>query len=141
MNTNTNTQIQNPVVETPAANDKLSALDIIFISRYFIPAISTVGVILAVALSHVNAVLLLALIMVAIGAATALTVCPIKLLTFPLKCIAAGFKFCRGFIPVYGVADLCAAIFGTVIGAFFGLAVIFGLPAVFTIKKFFAKEC
>lgn len=51
--------------------------------------------------------------------------------------VVACFKIARGFIPVYGVADLVAGVVGLGVGLTFSLAVLAFIPAAFTIPKFF----
>lgn len=123
------------------AEDKtpLTTMEKILAIRYFVPALSTIGFLACFLGQGIAVISTMGVILMAIGFISAMTVCPLKLMGFPLKCVARGFSICRGFIPVYGVADLCAAIFGTVFGAMFGLGVVLILPEIFTIKKFFAE--
>ena len=140
----TNTAVLNneEVVNNEAAvNEKetMSVAEKIFAVRHFLPLVSTLGVIIFAAssngtISGVGAALM------CLGLLFAMTICPLKLIAFPLKCVGKGFKLFRSFIPVYGVADLTAAIFGTITGFVFGMAVILSVPAAFTIKKYLDKD-
>ena len=123
-----------------ADNQKTSVAGTIFAARYFLPIASTVGWVLGFSLGHIAFFETLAFILIAIGFLATITVCPLKLITVPLRCCGKGFVICRSFIPVYGVADLCAAIFGVTLGLMFGLAAVLGTPAIFTIKKFLEQE-
>lgn len=117
---------------------KRNVWEILNTVRYFTPLISSVGAIIWIA-SKSTTLGGFGILLMLIGFTVALTVCPLKLLTFPFKCIPAGFKLFRGFIPFYGVADLVAALVGTVTGFVVGLFLTLMVPAYFTIKKYFAK--
>ncbi len=137
-------QTQTTAYETAAAYettpDRGCTFGEIFdIVRSFAPILTTIGWILGFTVGHIAAFEIISLILIAVGTISALLCCPLRLLAFPFKCIAIGFTFCRGLIPVYGVADLCAAIFGTIGGFTVGLAVSLGCPAIFTIKKYFEE--
>jgi len=138
----TNTAVLNnqTVVETEAieVKEKMRAAEKLTAVRHFLPLASIVG--LAPIITEVLFLANIGMFLIAIGTACALTICPLKLLAFPFKCIAVGFSFCRSLIPVYGVADLTAAIFGTVFGFIFGMAVIILAPAFFTIRKYFDRD-
>jgi len=103
----------------------------------FAPILTSLGFIMGFTIGHIPFFEVISLILVGIGLVAALLCCPIRLLTFPLKCIVKGFKICRGFIPVYGVADLAAGIVGTSIGLTIGLVTVVTCPAIFTLKKYF----
>lgn len=107
--------------------------------RYFAPIISTVGAVLFM-LSKSSTIGGFGVLLMLIGFGIALTVCPLKLLAFPFKCIPAGFKIFRSFIPFYGVADLVAALVGTITGFAVGLFLTLMVPAYFTIKKYLANK-
>ena len=139
---------ENNTAKTPSAKDrvmedgKLTFWEILYVARYFLPILATIGWAIGLGFMPDNGTFLMvfSLILVGIGLIFAITVCPLKLLSLPFKWAGRGFVILRSFIPVYGVADLCAAIFGTTGGFVLGIFVIFGLPAVFTIKKFFNEE-
>ncbi len=106
--------------------------------RHFLPLLSIAGAgLMAIG---VEVLAIIGIIFALVGFISAMTVCPLKLMAFPVKCIVKGFKICRGFIPVYGVADFTAAVMGTILGFCFGMAVIIFLPAIFTIKKYYQKD-
>lgn len=126
--------------ETIAENKPMTVLDYILLSRYFLPILTTVGWVIGFTISQIKFFEILAYILIAVGIISALTVSPIKFLKFIFTSIAKCFTVIRGFIPVYGVADICAGIFGFGIGLAFGLIVVFGVPAVFTISKFFSER-
>ena len=135
-------------IKTPSAKDrvmedgKLTFWEILYVARYFLPILATIGWAIGLGFMPDDGTFLMvfSLVLVGIGLISAITVCPLKLLVLPFKWAIKGFFILRSFIPVYGVADLCAAIFGTAGGFVLGIFVIFGLPAVFTIKKFFNEE-
>ncbi len=135
-------------VKKPSAKDrvmedgKLTFLEILYVVRYFLPILTTIGWAIGLGFRPDDGTLLMifSLILVGVGLISAMTVCPLKLLTLPFKWAGRGFVICRSFIPIYGVADLCAAIFGTAGGFVLGVFTVFGLPAVFTIKKFFNED-
>lgn len=132
----TNTAVLNnqaEIKEVITVKEKASVLEAFAITRYFLPILSTVGVLLCTA-GGIG--ILIGAAMMAIGLLSALTVCPLKLMGFPVKVGLVGFKVCRGFIPVYGVADICAAIFGMFGGTMVGLGIVFCAPAIFTVKKY-----
>lgn len=139
---------ENNTTKTPSAKDrvmedgKLTFWEILYVARYFLPILTTIGWAIGLGFMPDDGTFLMvfSLILVGIGLISAITVCPLKLLVLPFKWAGRGFVICRSFIPVYGVADLCAAIFGTTGGFVFGIFVILGLPAIFTIKKFFNEE-
>ena len=115
-----------------------TAAEIILAARYFFPILTTPCWFLAgVFMDRSQFLMGFCLALAGIGVLFALTVAAKNMLKFPFSCIAAGFSFCRGFIPVYGLADVMAAIFGVALGGMFGLAAILIVPAAFSIKKFF----
>lgn len=125
--------------ETVMEDGKLSFLEILFVARYFLPILTTIGWLLAWLLGHISFFEYFSIVLIGIGIIAAITVSPLKFIKFIFTSAAKGFQILRGFIPFYGVADLVAAIFGTTFGFMFGVAVVFGLPAVFTIPKFFQE--
>ncbi|MBQ8550975.1 MAG: hypothetical protein IJ426_06525 [Clostridia bacterium] len=129
---------QTIVTEAPKKADANAVLKKILAARYFVPIASTVGFLFCLIGSNVFT--LIGALLIFVGLVTALTVCPLKLVSFPIKCAAVGFKICRGFIPVYGVADLVAAIVGTTLGIMFGMVVSACFPAFFTLRKYLASE-
>jgi len=139
---------ENNTAKTPSAKDrvmedgKLTFWEILYVARYFLPILTTIGWAIGFGFMPDDGTFLMvfSLILVGIGLLSAITVCPLKLLVLPFKWAGRGFVILRSFIPVYGVADLCAAIFGTAGGFVLGVLVVFGLPAVFTIKKFFNED-
>lgn len=131
--------IQTQPTYEAANNEGYTFGEIFDIVRSFAPILSTIGWILGFSLGHMPFFEVFSMILIGIGTLAALLCCPLRLLVFPFKCVAVGFTFCRGLIPVYGVADLCAAIFGTIGGLMFGLCVALGCPAIFTIKKYFEE--
>ncbi len=136
----TNTAVLNnqaEIKEVITIKEKASVLEALAITRYFLPILSTVGVLLCAA-GGIG--ILIGAAMMVIGMLSALTVCPLKLMGFPVKVGLVGFKVCRGFIPVYGVADLVAAIVGIFGGTIVGLGVVFCAPAIFTIKKYLSEK-
>ena len=129
-----NTTVNTTPVE--AETEKMSVLDIVLAARYFAPLASGLGFLLGFSFGSNPIVEVVSLILIAIGLLAAVTVCPLKLLAFPIKCAGKGFTICRGFIPFYGVADLVAAVVGVSLGFLFGACVVLFAPAFFTIKKF-----
>ena len=124
------------------ADGKMSVLEVILAVRYFLPLLSTIGLTLGLIFkpNAGSSLETFFLILAGVGWVSALTVSPIKMLKFVFKSIVVGFKTVRGFIPVYGLADLVAAFVGTCGGLFFAVVVLVFLPAVFTITKFFKGE-
>ena len=141
-------QNSQPLTEETSIKDeifndgKLTFLEILCISRYFLPLLASLGWGIAIVFNVVDGspLMIFSMILVGIGVISALTVCPFKLISIPLKWAIRGFYICRSFIPVYGVADLFAAVFGTSIGFILGAIVVLALPAIFTIKKFYEKS-
>ena len=139
---------ENNTAKTPSAKDrvmedgKLTFWEILYVARYFLPILTPIGWAIGLGFEPADGTFLMvfSLILVGIGLISAITVCPLKLLSLPFKWAGRGFVILRSFIPVYGVADLCAAIFGTAGGFVLGVFVIFGLPAIFTITKFFKED-
>ncbi len=135
--------------KAPSAKDrvmedgKLTFLEVLYVARYFLPVLTTIGWLLVFLLQESSvpdfvAYILLGIIV--IGFISALTVSPIKFIKFIFTSTIKGFHIVRGFIPFYGLADLFAAIFGVGLGFMFGVTVVFGIPAVFTITKFFKED-
>ena len=142
---------ENGTVKTPSAKDKvmedgkLTFWEILYVARYFLPVLTTIGWILIFLLAEVapntpDVIGYIILSVMALGFISALTVSPLKFIKFIFTSTIKGFHLLRSFIPFYGVADLVAAIFGTTFGFMFGAIVVFGLPAVFTITKFFNED-
>ena len=131
MSTNTATLHAPTINPTPVAK-KYSVVTLI---RHLLPAVATLGWIIGFTLGHIPFFETFGLVLCAIGIVAMLTVCPLKLFQVPLFCAASGFKICRSLIPVYGVADLCAAIFGFTGGAMLGLIAVCGIPVFFTLLK------
>ncbi len=139
---------ENTTTKTPSAKDrvmedgKLTFWEIFYVARYFLPILTTIGWILVYIFQKVDSEILAGIILsiMGIGFISALTVSPIKLIMFIFKSIIRGFQICRSFIPVYGLADLFAATIGAGLGFMFGVIVVFGVPAVFTISKFFNED-
>ena len=121
------------------ADGKMSVVEIILTIRYFLPLITTIGFGLSLIFEPKAGDFLdtLTMIFAYIGWISAITVSPIKILKFIWGSIAVCFKVARGFIPVYGVADLVAGVVGLGVGLTFSLAVLAFIPAAFTIPKFF----
>lgn len=132
---NTNTNI-NAVDPTPAK----SGVDTVTLIRHYLPAVATLGWIIGFTLGSIKVFEILGIILCAVGILAALTVCPLKMIKVPLLCAAKGFSICRSFIPVYGVADLCAAIFGFGGGLIVGLIAVCGFPVIFTLRKLKATK-
>ena len=136
------------MAKTPSAKDrviedgKLTFWEILYVARYFLPILTTIGWAIGVGFMPDDGTFLMvfSLLLVGTGLLSAITVCPLKLLALPFKLAGRGFIICRSFIPFYGIADLVAAIFGTMFGFMFGVIAALCLPAVFTISKFI-KEC
>lgn len=135
--------------KTPSAKDrvmedgKLTFLEFLYVARYFLPILTTIGWILVFLFSESSLPDFIGYIILgvmAIGFISALTVSPIKFIKFIFFSTIRGFHIVRGFIPFYGLADLIAAIFGVGLGFMFGVTVVFGIPAVFTITKFFKED-
>ena len=124
------------------ADGKLTFLEILYVARYFLPVLTTVGWIIGLTFVPDDGTFLMifSLVLVGLGLLAAATVCPLKLLSLPFKWAGRGFFICRSLIPIYGVADLFAALVGVTGGFLLGIILIFGLPAVFTIKKFFSQD-
>lgn len=123
---------------------KISFIEFFDVARYFLPILTTIGWIIIFLVNSVSNyvsdfVTLVILIPMGIGFICALTVAPLKLLKFILKAPLKGFQIVRGFIPVYGLADLMAGVFGIGFGLIVGIVTVFGLPAAFTIPKFFRE--
>ncbi len=142
-----NSQV-NTTAKTPSAKDKvmkdgkLTFWEILYVVRYFLPILTSVGWIIGLGFMPEDGTFLMAfsLILVTVGLISAITVSPLKFIKFIFNSTISGFRFLRSFIPFYGVADLIAAIFGTALGFMFGVFVVFGVPAVFTITKFFNED-
>lgn len=136
------------VFENNSAKDKvmedgkLTFWEILYVARYFLPLLATIGWAIGLIFTPDDGtfLMILSLALSGIGFISAITVCPLKLLALPFKWAGRGFVICRSLIPVYGLADIIAAVFGVVIGALLGACVTFGLPAIFTIKKFFTED-
>ena len=131
--------INNTVICNTDNTEKATVWDILRTIRYFAPLTASLGFLLGFTLGNIKIIEIFSLVLIAIGLIAAFTVCPLKLISFPIKCAAKGFTICRGFIPFYGVADLVAATVGVALGVMFGLAVIAFAPAFFTIKKFLTQ--
>ena len=140
---------ENNAAKTLSAKDrvmedgKLTFLEFLYVARYFLPILTTIGWILVFLFSESSLPDFIGYIILgvmAIGFISALTVSPIKFIKFIFSSTIRGFHIVRGLIPFYGLADLIAAIFGTMLGFAFGVIVVFGLPAVFTITKFFKED-
>lgn len=138
---------ENNTAKTPSAKDrvmedgKLTFWEILYVARYFLPVLTTIGWIFVFLFPDVpDFIGYIILSVMGIGFVSALTVSPLKFIKFIFTSTIKGFHILRGFIPFYGVADLVAAIFGTAFGFMFGVIVVFGLPAVFTIAKFFNED-
>ena len=138
MNTNVNTinNVNLQPVETPQAKKDNDVFSILLAIRYFLPILASVGGLMWAFIPSGSFFYSFGVALMCIGYITALTVCPLKMLAFPFKCIPAGFTICRGFIPYYGIADLVAGLLGTTLGFCFGFLVTLTCPAFFTIKKF-----
>ncbi|MBP3435140.1 MAG: hypothetical protein J6K62_02285 [Clostridia bacterium] len=117
-----------------------SGSDTVTLIRHYLPAVATLGWIIGFTLGSIPFFETLGIILCAIGIVAALTICPLKMLKVPLLFAAKGFSVCRAFIPVYGVADLCAAIFGFTGGAILGLIAVCGFPVFFTLRKLKASK-
>lgn len=109
-------------------------------ARYFLPLLSTAGWLVKLFGYGIGAFDIIGNIMIIIGVLSALTVCFKEMFTITFVCIAACFKFCRGFIPYYGIADLVAGLVGLMFGGVAGLVVVVGMPAILTIRKY-KKRC
>jgi len=138
---------ENNTAKTPSAKDrvmedgKLTFWEILYVARYFLPVLTTIGWIIGLTLGqHSDFFGFFALLFVGIGLLSAITVSPLKFIKFIFTSTIKGFHILRAFIPVYGLADLFAAVFGATFGFMFGAIVVFGLPAVFTITKFFNED-
>ena len=121
------------------SDGKITVWEIILIARYFLPIITTVGFGLSLIFEPKAGDFLdtLTMVFAYVGWISALTVSPIKILSFIWGSIVTCFKTLRGFIPFYGVADLAAGVVGFAVGLSFSLAVLAFIPAVFTIPKYF----
>ncbi len=117
-----------------------SATDTLTLIRHFLPAVTTLGWVIGFTLGSIKVFEIIGLILCAVGILAALTVCPLKFLSIPLRFAGKGFRICRAFIPVYGVADLCAAIFGVTGGLILGLIAVCGFPVFFTLRKLKAEK-
>ena len=122
------------------SEEKLSVLETILAIRYFLPLLTLVSVLIGMIFGGSTFVSVICLILSAIGILSALTVCPLKLISFPIKCGFNGFRLLRGFIPFFGLADFVAGIIGLSFGLFFGLIVVLYFPAFFTIKKLLSDD-
>lgn len=108
--------------------------------RYYLPALSTIGWVFLLLLGSVEVFQVLGLLFITVGVLAAFTVCPIRLMKIPVTCSLALFKFLRGFIPFYGVADLVAGLIGMFVGSMVGLFVMSVAPVFLTVKKLREKE-
>lgn len=135
---NTNTITNEAVITAPAAEteERTDVLTVLLAARYFLPILASVGGLMWAFIPSGSFFYSFGVALMCIGYITAFTVCPLKLLAFPFKCIPAGFTICRGFVPYYGIGDLIAALIGTMLGFCFGLFTTLLCPAFFTIKKF-----
>lgn len=132
---------KNPSAKDRVMEDgKLTVLEFLYIARYFLPVLTTIGWIIGFTLGNMAFFEYLALILIGIGLLAAITVSPLRFLKFIFTSAINGFRLLRGFIPFYGVADLIAAVFGISFGFVFGLVVVFCVPAIFTIAKFFNED-
>ena len=128
----------NPIhPEDAPLENRPSVLETVLLARYFIPALSTVGAIMCFIGGGTGVVSLMGMVFILIGVVSALTVCPLKLLSFPLMCAGKGFSLFRAFVPVYGLGDIIAALLGVTFGFMFGLAVAACCPVIFTLIKYF----
>lgn len=126
--------------EQPKPKEKLTPWGIVLKIRYFFPMISTIGWLVAGMNLDKNQFLVnFGIVLAIVGIIVALTAAPLRMLKFPFLCIAGCFTICRAFIPVYGVADVMAAVLGVALGLVFGVGAIVVFPAVFTIQKFFEE--
>lgn len=121
------------------ADGKMSVWEIILTARYFLPLLTTIGFALSLIFQPKAGDFIdtLTMVFAYIGWASAILVSPIKILKFIWGSVVTCFKVARGFIPIYGVADLVAGVLGFAIGVTFSLAVLAFVPAAFTIPKFF----
>ncbi len=133
----TNANVINAPITVDAENTRPDTVTLI---RHYLPAVATIGWVIGFTLGHIAFFETLGLILIAVGVIAALTVCPLKFLSVPLRCAGKGFVILRSFIPVYGVADLCAAIIGTTFGCMVGLIATLGFPVVFTLRKLKAAK-
>ena len=138
----TKAEKEQSVKEEIMENGKPSVWEIIFAVRCFLPLLASIGLAIGLTIKPQGGSPLetFLLILVGIGWLSALTVAPIKMLKFVFKSVGMGFRIVRGFIPIYGVADLVAALVGGCFGLFIALVVLVFAPAVFTITKFFKGE-
>ena len=129
-----------PEKEKFMSDGKLTVWEFILVSRYFLPLLASVAFIVGIFFGVEPDSFLDKLTMVLwfVGFFSTFTVLsPIKMLKFVGKSIYTCFNVARGFIPVYGLADLIAAIVGFGAGLGFSLTVLMFFPGFFTIKKFF----
>ena len=121
------------------SDNKLTFKELFIIARYFLPLLTSVSFIIFLFFDIESKSFLdkFTVVLWFVGWFSALTVLsPIKMLKFVGKSIHTGFNVVRGFIPVYGLADLIAAIVGFGAGLAFSLTVLLFFPGFFTIKKF-----
>lgn len=153
MNTLNNAINYETVMETTAAantfakdnvmsGEKPTVWEFILTARYFLPILTTVGFAIS-KLCDIEAKSFLdyfSMVLAYIGWVSALTVSPLKMLSFVWKSVKTGFTVVRGFIPFYGIADLAAAVIGVGLGLTFALVILAFFPAVFTITKFYREQ-
>lgn len=139
------TTVENNVVaklspkEKYMADGKMSVWEIILTVRYFLPLLTTIGLVLSMIFQPKAGDFIdtLSMIFAYIGWIAVITVSPIKILKFIWSSVVSCFQIARGFIPIYGIADLVAGVLGFAIGVTFSFAVLAFIPAVFSIPKFF----
>ena len=121
------------------ADGKMSVWEILLTARYFLPLLTTIGFVLSLIFKPSAGDFLdtLTMVFAFIGWGSAILVSPIKILKFIWGSVVSCFTIARGFIPIYGLADLIAGVVGFGIGVTFSLAVLGFIPAAFTIPKFF----
>lgn len=119
---------------------KITPLEYVLIARYFLPILATVGWIVLFIFGNSDVGVVISNILMTIGVISAFTVSPLKLLKVIIKSAVKGFQIVRAFIPYYGLSDIIGGLFGFTGGLFVGVMIVFMLPAVFTIKKFFDED-
>ncbi len=108
--------------------------------RHLLPLTSTVGTLLWSTLGFIPVFAVIGILLILFGFICAITICPGKMIKLPLIIGRAGFKIVRGFIPYYGIGDICGGIFGFLFGVLFGCMILFVVPAAFTIHQWFHRD-
>ena len=130
-----NIMMNNTIINNTTVKAKKSTHSIPFATlRHFLPIAASAGWLLSVLFPQSSFVNGLAVILMVIGFVSALTVCPIKLITLPFWTTVEAYGLGSIFHPLVG---LVAAVS---IGLPVGIGIMLYAPAAFTIYKWFKKD-